>query len=122
MDILLIDNDLVNQDRIVQLILQIDPTHDVFTAHSSVDAQRLLRKQKFDIILTEIYLTGGLQGNELIYEVDYDCFKIGMANFLETPQIRMAFNEFLIKPITKEMLQDILKKAQYNLDFLKQFQ
>lgn len=120
MDILLIEDDIVNQDRIVQEILKIEPTHDIVTAFSSVEAQKYIRKQKFDMILTEIYLKGGLQGNELMQEVhDDNCFKVGMAEFLENPQIRMNFNDFLIKPINSTQLKDILAKAKYNLDFAK---
>lgn len=122
MDILLIENDLHNQEKIKQLILQIDPVHDITTCHSSVEAQRYLRKQKFDLIISEVYLKGGLQGNELMYEItDEGCFKVGMAEMLENPQIRMAFNDFIIKPVDKKKIADILTKAQYNLKFLKQF-
>ncbi|MHA1776065.1 MAG: hypothetical protein DRO88_06115 [Promethearchaeia archaeon] len=123
MDILLIDDDLQNQDQIKQFILQIDPTHEITTCHSSVDAQKHLRKKKFDLIISEVYLKGGLQGNELMYEVSNDdSFKVGMAELLLKPQIRIAFNEFLIKPITKKKIEDVLTKAKYNLTFLQKFQ
>ena len=123
MDILLIDDDLQNQDQIKQFILQIDPTHEITTCHSSVDAQKYLRKKKFDLIISEVYLKGGLQGNELMYEVSNDdSFKVGMAELLLKPQIRIAFNEFLIKPITKKKIEDVLTKAKYNLTFLQKFQ
>ena len=121
MNILLIEDDLQNQDRLIQLILQINPKHDVDTAHSSVDAQRIIKKKKFDMVITEINLTGGLHGNELIQEIRYDCFKVGMATHLENAQIRMNFNDFLIKPISKSAIADILTKANYNKGFNAQF-
>ena len=121
MNILIIEDDLQNQDNLKQLILQINPKHDVVTSHSSVDAQKRLRKEKFDLVIAEIYLKGGLQGHDLVQEIRYDCFKVGMAKILENPQIRMHFNDFLIKPISKDNIADILAKAKYNKEFNEQF-
>ncbi|MHA1612223.1 MAG: response regulator [Promethearchaeota archaeon] len=121
MNILIIDDDLQNQDNLIQLIMQINPKHYVESVHSSVDAQNKLRKEKYDLIIAEIYLKGGLQGHELIQEIRYECFKVGMAKILENPQIRMHFNDFLIRPISKDDIADILAKAKYNKEFNEQF-
>ena len=116
MKILLIDTDLHAQEFLKQLILALNPKYDIVTAYSSFDASQLLRKEKFDVIIIEIYLQGGIQGNELILDVKpKHCFKIGVASVLESPDVRRPFNLFLLKPITKVGIKKALELANYYL-------
>ena len=105
-------------DQLQQLILNIDSSHDVDTVHSSYDALQLLRKRKFDIIFTEVYLQGGIQGHQIITSAPEATFKIGMAEELENPMIRQPFNHFIIKPLTEENVKQAFSIAKYNIEYL----
>ena len=117
MRILLIDNDLELLDSMSQIILNMNALHDITTCHSSFEALQKIRKNRYDIVITEIYLQGGIRGNELIDSVSKKSFRVGMAEKLENPLIRGAFNHFLIKPITEKALKETLVNAKYNLQY-----
>ena len=117
MRILIIDDDLHAMDQLQQLILHVNPKHDVETCHSSYEALQKFRKEHYDIVFTEIYLQGGMQGNQLITSAPSPTFKVGMANALDNPVIRQPFNHFLIKPITENMLQETFAIAKYNIEY-----
>ena len=117
MRILLIDNDLELLDNMSQIILNMDALHDITTCHSSFEALQKIRKNKYDIVISEVYLHGGIQGNELINSVPTKCFKVGMAEVLENPMIRHPFNHFMLKPITEKGLKETLVNAKYNMQY-----
>lgn len=117
MRILLIDNDLELLDEMSQIILNMDPLHDITTCHSSFEALQKIRKNKYDIVITEIYLQGGIPGNELIDSAPKKCFRVGMAEVLENPIIRGPFNHFLLKPITEKALKETLMNAKFNKQY-----
>jgi two-component SAPR family response regulator len=117
MRILLIDDDLESLDLLSQIILNIDPLHDITSCHSSYDALQKIRKKKFDIIITEVFLQGGIQGNQLMESVSKKIFRIGMAKVLESPMIRQPFNHFFLKPVTPKMLKEAFKMAEFNLQY-----
>jgi two-component SAPR family response regulator len=118
MEILIIDNNLEEMDEIKQLILNLDPTHNVETVHFSYDAIKKIQKHHFDIIFCEIYLQGGINGNQIIESAPQKVFKIGMAEKLENPNISQPFNHFIIKPITKEKIKEAIGMAKYNMEYL----
>ena len=103
------------------MILDIDPKHEVDMSHSSFDALKQFRKRGYDVVITEIYLQGGIQGNEIIESSarsqPYPCFKVGVAEYLDNPMIRQPFNHFIIKPMTRKHVQEIIVMAKYNLDY-----
>ncbi len=117
MRILIVDDDLHAMDSLQQIILNLDPSHDIETCHSSYDALQKIRKNKFDIVITEIYLQGGIQGDQIILNTPKATFKVGMAKSLENPMIRQPFNHFLIKPLTKAMVKETLSMAKYNIEY-----
>ena len=120
MKFLLID-DVAETERIRQMILDIDPKHEIDMSHSSLDALKQFRKRGYDVVITEIYLKGGIQGNEIMESAarsqPYPCFKVGIAEYLDNPKIRLAFNHFIIKPITKDHIQQLIVMAEYNLKY-----
>ncbi|UYP45070.1 hypothetical protein NEF87_001355 [Candidatus Lokiarchaeum ossiferum] len=118
MRILLIDNDLELLDEMSQIILNMDPMHDITICHSSFEALQKFRKNKYDIVITEVYLQGGIPGNELIESAPKKSFKVGMAEVLENPQIRGPFNRFLLKPIKEKALKETLVNAKYNKQYV----
>jgi DNA-binding NtrC family response regulator len=117
---LLID-DVAETERIRQMILDFDPKHEVDMSHSSLDALKQFRKRGYDVVITEIYLKGGIQGNEIIESSarsqPYPCFKVGVAEYLDNPMIRQPFNHFIIKPITKDHIQQLIVMAEYNIQY-----
>ena len=98
MKILIIEPDMEFQDTLEQWILTIDPEHEVTCVYSSSEAIRRMEKTKYDIIICEIFMKGGIPGNELMQIARGNPFKIGMAEILEGPDIRQPFNIFLMKP------------------------
>ena len=120
MKFLLID-DVAETERIRQMILDVDPKHEIDMSHSSLDALKQFRKRGYDVVITEIYLKGGIQGNEIIESSvrshPYPCFKVGVAEYLDNPKTRLAFNHFIIKPITEEHIQQLIVMAEYNIQY-----
>ena len=113
---LLINDDVSEMETLRQIILDIDPTNEIDMSHSSSDALNQFRKRRYDIVITEIYL-GGIQGNVLIDNCRNKCFKVGMAEHLDSPAIRQPFNHFLIKPISKESIEEVIKMCKYNIAY-----
>jgi len=121
MKFLIIDDNVAELEKIRQMILDVDPKHEIDMSHSSFDALKQFRKRGYDVVITEIYLQGGIQGNEIIESgarsQPYPCFKVGVAEYLDSPTIRQPFNHFIIKPITKDHIQQIIVMAAYNLQY-----
>ena len=120
MKFLLID-DVAETERIRQMILDVDPKHEIDMSHSSLDALKQFRKRGYDVVITEVYLKGGIQGNEIMESgarsQPYPCFKVGIAEYLDNPKIRLAFNHFIIKPVTKDHVQQLIVMAEYNIQY-----
>ena len=118
MRILIIDDDLEYADFLQQTLLNIDVSYDIDMSYSSFDALEKLRKTTYDIVIVEIYLQGGLQGNQIIESIkNKSTFKIGMAQELESPMIRQPFNHFIIKPADEKQIQEAITIANYNIKF-----
>ena len=91
--------------------------YDVLTALSGEDALDLLKKQKIDIAITDIWLPG-MDGFELTSRIkkEYPMVEVIMSAELKSPQdVKRAseagVSKFLPKPFRPDELEEILKEC-----------
>lgn len=111
--ILVVDDRLVNV-RILSLLLNALGFNNVTTATSGTEALRLIRAEKFNLVLTDLMMPG-MDGRQLLREIRttpglgrLPVYAITADASAPVTCAQDGFTGIMIKPITKDMLKEIL--------------
>lgn len=111
--ILVVDDRIVNV-RILSLLLKALGFNNVATATSGEQALELIRKEKFNLVLTDLMMPG-MDGRQLLREIRKNPLLQRMPVYAVTADASApvtcaqdGFTGILLKPITKEMLKEVL--------------
>jgi DNA-binding LytR/AlgR family response regulator len=72
MDILLVDDDWISREALAVCVLDAMPTARIVPAASAVDAEALLRSQRFDLVVADVVLETR-RGGWAVASVARDC-------------------------------------------------
>ena len=111
--ILLVD-DIPANVRILSLLLKVLGFKNVATATSGEQALELVRAEKFNVVFTDLMMPG-MDGRELLREIRktpglerLPVYAVTADDCAPVTCAHDGFADILIKPITKEMLRDVL--------------
>lgn len=120
MKVLLVEDNEINKFVAEEFLRKFGVKSD--WAHNGLKAIQLLQSKAYDLILMDIQMAGmdGLTATKYIRSLDDDYFKqipiIALTADVLTESVNKqnGFNDFLIKPINKQILKDILMKYDMN--------
>ncbi len=114
MRILFVDPDKEYWKFYDQTIKNLDPMAEIIHASLAYEASILLRSSKFDIVIIEIYLPD-LRGDLIVNFNNELSYKIGMSAVLSSAEVRRKFDDFILKPFTKDELERAYYLARFNI-------
>lgn len=118
MNLLVVDDEMPAVRRIVK-VLKCDELgiNHVFTAYNVRDAIECFEKNHIDILLTDIKMVNG-SGLDLLkwlQEQNLNCAKLILTSYPDFNYAKTAISlgvmEYILKPVTKDDLNSIIKKA-----------
>jgi two-component system LytT family response regulator len=119
MQILIIEDETHNQNRLKRLLIDIDPTFKIVGICSSIQEsiEVLKSNRQLNLIISDICLTDGLCF-EIFKSIDVSIPIIFTTAFDEYAIKAFEYNsiDYLLKPIKKEELQRALKKLKLKAD------
>ena len=111
--ILVVDDHHLNV-RIFSLLLNALGFKNVETATSGEQALELVRKSKFDVVFTDLMMPG-MDGRQLLREIrrmpelsHMPVYAVTADAFAPTTCANDGFKQIILKPITKDILKEIL--------------
>lgn len=115
--ILIVDDEPMIVDLIKIFAEEVSQGHDIFTAGSGKEAQKLIESHHFEVLVTDLKMPD-LEGNDLIASIHEDfpdkkpLFTFIVSAFID-PDVAQSHDNlfFLIKPIDKDFFQTTLKKC-----------
>lgn len=120
--LLVVDDEPRQVRALANIIKQLRPDYEVFTAGDGQEALDLLSGDSFDILFTDIRMPNmdGLQLIERLSERGTVLKTVILSGYGEfeyaQKAIRFGVNDYLVKPISKTDLQDLLNKVDRELN------
>lgn len=117
LNILVVEDDFSSQELIKMILQKLD--HQVLFAYNALDAEELLKNNKFDVIFMDISLRGSINGLQFTKQIKKD------PKFADIPVIAVTAHAFeadkiasleagcsdvIIKPLRKIEIENALKK------------
>ncbi|MCX7709988.1 MAG: response regulator [Clostridia bacterium] len=116
--LLVVDDEPRQVRALANIISQLRPGYEIQTACDGQEALEVLLNTPVDIVFTDIRMPNldGLQLIERLYERGYTSKIVILSGYGEfeyaQKAIRFGVNDYLVKPISKTDLQDILSKVE----------
>lgn len=121
MKILVVDDEPLARSKIIRFLKEIDLKFIIVEANNGIVALELIKKEPPDLILLDIEMPG-MSGLQLLQNLENRNLKIIFQTAFEHYAVK-AFEEnacdYLLKPFTKERLEQALQKALSRIELEK---
>lgn len=119
MKILIVEDEVKTREGIEKLIRMAGPGYEIIgTAKNGVEGIEIATKEKPELIITDIRMNvmDGLEMIRHLNDLHFSCKYLILSGYADFQYARQAMNlgsvDYLLKPMTREMLEEALKKIE----------